>query len=114
MRWVLSARAQIELRDILSESGDQFGQSAQRRYRLLFEQAIEDVADDPRRTGVRGAGDQQSVWLYHLRHARGRVPANQRVTRARHLLVFQVAGDEVTILRILHDAMDLPRRLQDV
>lgn len=102
------------MRIILSASGDHFGQSAQRRYRLLLEQAIEDVAADPLRAGVQSAGGEQGVWLYHARHPRPRTPAKQRVRRPRHLIVFAIASDEVRVLRVLHDAMDLPEHLKDI
>ena len=112
--WVLSARAQLDLRVIVSSSGDQFGQAVQRRSRLLLEQAIEDVAANPRRAGVQVAGEHEDVWLYHTRHARSRTPPKQRIARPRHLIVFKVRSEEVTIVRVLHDAMDLPEHLRDI
>lgn len=113
MNWTLSSRARLDVRAILSASGDQFGESAQRRYRMLLEQAIEDVAANPRRRGVHGV-EAQGVYLYHARHARARTPADQRVGRPRHLIVFEVVDDEIRVLRVLHDAMDLPEQLKDI
>jgi toxin ParE1/3/4 len=113
MRWALGARARLDIRFILSASEDQFGPAARRRYRLLLERAIEDVAADPRRTGV-GAGGREGLWVYHTRHARPRTPAKQRVGRPRHLIVFTIVGDELRVLRVLHDAMDLPEHLKDL
>jgi plasmid stabilization system protein ParE len=48
---VVSARARLDVTIILSISGERFGREAQRRYRLLIQQAITDIADDPRRPG---------------------------------------------------------------
>ena len=113
MKWALGVRARLDVRVVLSASGNQFGEAAQRRYRLLLEQAIDDVAANPRRPGVRAAGPE-GVWLYHTRHARLRTPANLRVSRPRHLIAFTIIGDEVRVLRVLHDAMDLPEHLKDI
>jgi toxin ParE1/3/4 len=113
MKWALSARARLDIRVVLSASEDQFGQPARRRYRLLLEQAIEDVAADPQRAGVH-AGSREGLWVYHTRHARPRTPPGQRVGRPRHLIVFTITGDELRVLRILHDALDLPEHLKDL
>jgi toxin ParE1/3/4 len=113
MNWALSARARLDIRIILSASGDKFGQRAQRRYRLLLEQAIADVAANPDRAGVQTIGGRQ-LRFYHTRHARPRTPAQERVRRPRHLVVFEVRGERLEILRVLHDAMDLPGRLSEL
>jgi len=113
MKRAIGARARLDFRIIVSASGDQFGGGAQHRYRRLLEQAMDDVVADPLRAGVRAAGPE-GLWLYHTRHARPRVPPKQRIARPRHLIVFRVFGDEVQILRVLHDAMDLPIRLEDL
>lgn len=114
MKWVLSAPARNDLRLVLSTSGDQFGLDGQRRYRLLLEQAIDDVATDPHRAGVTRVGESGDVLIYHSRHARSRTPPRQRVGRPRHVIVFKVRGDDIEVLRVLHDAMDVPNRLKDL
>jgi len=114
MKWALSVRARLDIRIILSVSGDRFGPDAQRRYRLLLAKAIDDVAADPGRAGVRQADAQADILLYHARHARPRTPPGQSVSRPRHVLIFRIVGDEIRILRVLHDAMDLPSRLVDL
>lgn len=113
MRWFLTVRARLDIGLILSASGDRFGSEAQRRYRMLLEQAIEDVAADPQRSGVQSiAGD--GLWLYHSRHARIRTPLKRRVARPRHLIVFSIRNQRLEVLRVLHDAMDLPEHLKDL
>ena len=115
MRAVVTAKARRDLFIILATSRSQFGQSAQRRYRFLVQQAIADLADDPRRPGVtRPDGMPDGVWLYHSRHAQSRAPEDQRVRRPRHVLVFRLSGDDVEILRVLHDAMDFPSHMADL
>ncbi len=113
MNWALGARARLDIRIILSASEAQFGEAARRRYRLLLEQAIEDVAENPQRTGVRAAA-REGMWHYHTRHALPRTPPKQRVGRPRHLIVFAIIGDELRVVRVLHDAMDLPTHLRDI
>jgi toxin ParE1/3/4 len=112
MRVIVTARARRDIFILLVTSRSQFGLEAQKRYRVLLEQAIADVADDPSRPGVtRPDGVPQGIWLYHVRHARTRTPANQRVGRPRHVFVFRQRGDALDLLRVLHDAMDLPSHM---
>jgi toxin ParE1/3/4 len=112
MRLIVTAKARRDIFILLATSRTQFGPEAQRRYRLLLEQAIADLADNPRRPGVtRPGGIPEGVWLYHIRHALARAPANQRVARPRHVFVFRQRSDELELLRVLHDAMDLPSHM---
>ncbi|HZC16653.1 MAG TPA: type II toxin-antitoxin system RelE/ParE family toxin [Caulobacteraceae bacterium] len=109
MKAVVTARARRDLFILLAISRTQFGLDAQRRYRLLLEQAIADIAADPHRAGVAWREEVSSeVWFYHSRHSRSRTPPGQRVGRPRHVLIFRVRQDQVEILRVLHDAMDFP------
>lgn len=112
MRAIVAAKARRDLFVLLATSRTQFGAAAQQRYRLLLEQAITDLAADPQRPGVaKPDGIQSDIQLYHSRHSRQRTPAAHRVSRPRHVLVFRVRGSDVEILRILHDAMDLPSHM---
>jgi len=112
MRAVVTAKARRDLFILLATSRTQFGAAAQLRYRLLLEQAILDLANNPRRPGVASPGGvPDGVSLYHSRRSRPRAPAAHRVGRPRHVLVFRVRGEDVEILRILHDAMDLPSHM---
>jgi toxin ParE1/3/4 len=112
MNWFLSSRANLDLSIVLAASDERFGPTVRARYRALLQQAIQDVADDPRRAGVKAIAGRAGAWAYHTRHARPRT--SKRVGRPRHVIVFRIAGDRVIILRILHDAMDLPAWLQDL
>jgi len=112
MNWFCSSRASLDLSIILAASDERFGPAVRTRYRALLQQAIRDVADDPHRPGVRAIADRGGAWAYHTRHARP--CTSRRVGRPRHVIVFRVAGDRAIILRILHDAMDIPAWLQDL
>lgn len=94
-------------------SRQQFGREAQLRYERLLNTAMRELAADPGRPGVREAG-RRGLWLYHLRHARQRPSPADRVGQPRHILVFIVMADELRIVRVLHDAMDLPLHLEDI
>jgi toxin ParE1/3/4 len=109
---VVTATARRDLFVLLATSRVRFGEEAQHRYRLLLEQAIADVATDPRRPGV-GRLDEMpgEVWVYHSRRAVTRLQPAHRVHRPRHVPVFRLRGENLEILRILHDAMDLPRHI---
>ena len=113
MNWTLGARARLGIRVILSASGDRFGLEARRRYRRLLTQAIEDVAADPQRVGVQSAGALGDMRLYHTRHARLRA-GGRPINRPRHVIAFRIVSDQIVILRVLHDAMDLPEHLKDL
>lgn len=111
----LVRRAERDLLAVLTRSRREFGRDAQLRYEALLNTAMRDLGADPERSGVhRAQHADEGVRLYHLRHSRLRTPSVRRVQRPRHVLVFRVEGDRVQILRILHDAMDLPERLQDL
>jgi len=111
----ITGPARRDLVAIMRHSREQFGREAQLRYERLLNSAIRELAVDPRRPGARVfEGATRRVWLYHARHAGQRLPATDQVGRPRHILVFEVADDVVRILRVLHDAMDLPQRLEDI
>jgi plasmid stabilization system protein ParE len=74
----------------------------------LIDRAIADLALDIERSGVvhlAGFG------LFHLRNSRRGSSQRDRVGRPRHFIVFRVLGGELQILRLLHDAMDIPAQL---
>jgi toxin ParE1/3/4 len=112
MNWALSSRARLDIQIILGASAERFGLDAGRRYRLLLERAIEDVATDPGRPGVSRPSDD--LRLYHIRHSRSQTGRGRRVQRARHVIVFRIRPDRIEVLRVLHDAMDLPARLSEL
>ncbi|HEY5072527.1 MAG TPA: type II toxin-antitoxin system RelE/ParE family toxin [Caulobacteraceae bacterium] len=103
--------ARRDVRDILRWSDSQFGRQARDRYRRFIERACVDLRSDPARPGVQRHQDMAADhFLYHLRHGRSLSPAD-RVASPRHFLAFRHRGDHIEIVRILHDAMNLPSHL---
>ena len=79
-----------------------------------MERAFQDLSEDAERPGVRTDGALgRHLRLYHCRHARNRVAPRDRIGRPRHILVFRLDAEVVEIVRILHDAMDIPRHLEE-
>ena len=106
---VVGPKAEISFRAILRYSRETFGPVIRNRYRLLVEQAFVDLCTDPRRAGVRAlTGD---LYLYPLRFSARRVPTPHRIARPRHLIAFRYDATRVEIVHLLHESMDLPRRL---
>ena len=64
----------------------------------------------PERAGSRQI--EGGRWLYHLRSSRGRL-FGSGVRAPRHFLLYRHDDVRVELLRVLHDAMDLPARLTD-
>lgn len=113
-RYVLSPAAERDIEQILEWTHEQFGKQARLRYEALLVRSIQDVVDNPGRTGsctrpeIAGAAR-----TYHLRHSRDRVTgAPGRVSRPRHFLLYRARpGGQVEIGRVLHECMALQRHL---
>lgn len=101
-----------ELRAILRDSRVRFGDEAADRYRSLIEAAFEDLRDRPDRPAAR-PWPTLGFQTYHIRHSIRRLPADARVARPRHVVVFRYSPAWVEVIRVLHDAMDLPSRLTE-
>ena len=108
----IAIAAERDLDDILGDSDMLFGAVVADRYRRLIAAALFDIRDDVDRQGVRVL--ESGVRTYHVRHSRLHLPRGQTVARPRHLLVFRLVGDGIVLLRVLHDAMDLPARLSEL
>ena len=110
---VLTEHARRDLAAILTHSATSFGGEARRRYEVLIGIALRNLQDDPQRLGSRGRPELgDNLRTYHLRSCRTK--ANQqgaRVADPRHLLAYQFDAARVTVLRVLHDAMDLNRQM---
>ncbi len=106
----LSANASRDAALILRESRARFGPAARARYAHLLKTAYADLQADPTRVGVRPA-KAADVHLYAIRHSRVQSPGQDRVARPCHLIAFSFDAAEVRILRVLHERMDVERRL---
>ena len=84
-----------------------FGELTSLRYDRLMEAALADLLAEPTRLGVRHhSAMPQGIFVYHLRFSR-RKPTRAGVEKPRHFFVFRVGEDTLTVLRVLHDSMDL-------
>ena len=111
-RLEVSREADLEAEDILRHSEAEFGPAAADRYRLLIQGAYRDLAENPARPGVRTLGGiPADIRLYPIRHSRQRIPPADRVGQPRHVVAFRFDDARVQIVHILHESMDLPRRL---
>ena len=88
--YVLSPRARTDLDDIWSYTAENWGTDQAERYIRILQQSIETVALDPRRG--RSCDEIR--------------PGYRRYSVASHVLFFRMAGDQVDIVRILHQGMD--------
>lgn len=103
----LTATAESDFQNILRWTVEQFGEAQARNYAKTLGSALGMLTHGPTVTGGR-ARDDIAKGLFTLHVARqGR--------RGRHFLLFRTGKDEeknvVEVLRILHDAMDLPRHV---
>lgn len=103
----LTAAAETDFQDILRWTLEQFGEAQARVYAETLSMAVEALAGGPTVIGAK-TRDDVARGLYTLHVARqGR--------KGRHFVLFRVGHDQerevIEVLRLLHDAMDLPRHL---
>jgi len=112
----LTEAAEADIVDILAWSETQFGSAARIRYGRLIVTALIDVATDPARPGSLMRPELgPDVRSWHLRGSRDRARGpNGAVQRPRHFLIYRpVNVGRIAIGRVLHDAMELERHLQE-
>lgn len=109
LRHSFSRQANGDVRKLLKRSVRLFGIDAAERYAKLIDYAAGELEEDPHRLGVKKI---RPYSFYHLRHCKKKA-GNETgyVETPRHILVFRVVGDELRILRVLHDSMDPGRHL---
>jgi len=111
----LSLDAEADLIDILRFTQVRFGEGARRRYQGLLRAAFVSVAVEPERIGSLDR-EQLAAGLrsLHLLYCRSESQSG-RVDRPRHVVFYRLGNDQVVeIVRILHDAMEVERHLQQV
>lgn len=108
---IVKPRALSEQRQTLEYSRRKFGTRAARAYEALIRRAFQLLRTDPTRAGVTQIDELGSDYrFFHLRHARLRGAAPKQ---ARHIIVFTYDDTTLTILRVLHDSMDISDRVGD-
>lgn len=107
--------AEGDIESLLLNSEAEFGPEMARRYRSLLNEGLVRIMENPDRAGIPYRFSQEpNLRLFHLRLARLRMSAADRIARPRHVLVFRVSETIVILIRVLHDAMDFPRHLADI
>lgn len=100
----LTAAAEADFQDILRSTVKQFGEAQARE---TLSTALEALVAGPTVIGAKTRNDiAKGLFTLHVaRHGR----------RGRHFVMFRIGHDQgrevIEVLRLLHDAMDLPRHL---
>ncbi len=84
-----------------------FGEISSKRYDELLEKAVSDLLNNPACLGVsQHPALHESLLVYHLRFSRIK-NSKTAVRNPRHFIVFRLEKNQLSVLRILHDSMDL-------
>jgi toxin ParE1/3/4 len=115
LRYRLSESAQADVLQILGWTQEQFGQTARLRYQALIVAALRDVARQPEGPGSIARPELgPGVRSWHLRLSRLHVEkAAGAVQRPRHIVIYRPEPGLVVVGRLLHEAMELARHLQN-
>jgi toxin ParE1/3/4 len=111
----VAARARSDIVGILKTSFKEFGEAASNRYRVLIEQAMDDIGEDPERQGSK---ERPGILIpgartYHIEFSRTRV-SGRRVKEPRHFILYRIQADgRIEIARILHDSRELALHLPE-
>lgn len=103
----LTAAAEADVRDIVLWTARRFGVARARAYADTLSLAVRALADGPAVAGARRREDiAKGILVLHV--ARGG-------RKGGHVVVYRVGAPEkppvIDVLRVLHDAMDLPRHV---
>ncbi|MEO6505547.1 MAG: type II toxin-antitoxin system RelE/ParE family toxin [Terrimesophilobacter sp.] len=108
----LAPEAEADIDDILEWSVTQFGAAIRDGYEALIGAAIRSIVDKPNRAGSHDRADLGSgVRILHLMSSRDDVSQNVRkIVKPRHFVVYRQVGNVVQVVRLLHEAMNLPEQ----
>lgn len=110
-RLVVEPAADADVRDLRKTSHRNFGPNSARRYQTLLRAAYRLLRENHDRPSVQRLDDlPRAPYAFHLRHARTRGTPPKH---ARHIIVFTYDDATLTILRVLHDSMDISERVGD-
>jgi len=102
----LTRGARQDIRGILAYTLRTFGTLQFGRYRDLIARCVRLIQLDPVHPASKSLdGVAPGLRTLHLRHAAA------GATSGRHVLVYVTRGNDIFVLRVLHDSMDLPRHL---
>lgn len=103
----VAAAAESDFRNILIWTAEAFGARQARTYSATLSSALRELTKGPIKCGATRRDDiGKGLYALHVaRHGR----------KGRHFVVFRVGrdtnGEMIDVLRLLHDAMDLPRHI---
>ena len=103
MQLQLSRMASLDIQNLLRRSEVNFGEVIRSRYKRLLDQAFTDLLENPLRFGVQAINDVRTGYFsYHLKWSsrRGQRPG---IRRPRHLLVFSVSSEMITVAAVVHE-----------
>jgi len=106
----LAAAAEDDFNQILRWTAEHFGGQQARVYAVTLSAALQELGAGPGVVGVRARSDiaKGLCTLHVARHGR----------KGRHFVMFRIGrdqrGETIDVLRILHDAMDLPRHVPPI
>jgi toxin ParE1/3/4 len=106
----ITATARRDISGVLRDSRLQHGVQAEIRYRNLISSALAELRRDPEPPASKRA-DIGDLRLYALRFAARRAKADGIVRAPVHVLAYRFNDEKLEIIRLLHEAMDLPRHL---
>ncbi|ATC25878.1 type II toxin-antitoxin system RelE/ParE family toxin [Caulobacter vibrioides] len=109
-RLEITRPARRDIDHLLWESRQRHGPQAAARYQRLIGSAFADLRSAPKRP-TSASAEVGDLKLYALRIAARRLTGGQRVTKPSHVIVYRFDDERVTIVRLLHEAMDLPEHL---
>lgn len=106
----LGGDAEADIDDVLEWSVFRFGASVRDGYQALIGATLASIARDPELAGSDDRHDLgRGIRTEHLRTCRNEVsPAVRRIASPRHFVVYRRVGEVVQIVRLLHEAMDIP------
>lgn len=105
MRVIFSEAAKADIRQILRRTQREFGSHQRTKYRALIEDARRRLQRHPD-LGHHREGLPEDWRLFHI---------SQQGKPARHFFLYvrDEATPELSVLRVLHDAMDIPAHLPE-
>jgi toxin ParE1/3/4 len=106
-------RALEDISSIQTWTQERFGEITSLRYDELLEHSLADLLAEPTRLGVAQHPElPKGVFAYHLRFSRLKQKRGA-IEKPRHLILFRANDSVLTVLRVLHDSMDLPTHLDN-
>ena len=108
----LAPEAEADIDDILEWSVKQFGEAVRDGYEELINAAIDHVLNDPNCAGSHDRPELgHGVRSLHVKSSRDHVGEGARkIIKPRHFVIYRRVGNTIQVVRLLHEAMNLPEQ----